>query len=184
MKHSWEGKLTGRVIRRGDANESTWPPDFGTLDATPMHVNRETGKVEKGYPKQVKKFGKAPAIVTDGIPAYYHPGACRVTESRSELKAFDNACGTITTDKFQEAPQTRQREIVRQREKDQHEALHKAVAQLENGTAPLTEETRQLCSKKNEIIASACPGLDPFNAVGRITDERGHRFKRRKRKAA
>ena len=182
VKHSWEGRLVNRPTQRGNEKESSWPPDFGTGDKTPFHIDRETGTVKKGYPKRTPKFGKAPAVFADSLnEPFYHHGACKMVDTRSGLRAADRDSGCVTTDRHEpadESPIRRRKEEVR---KDLHEAFRKSVAQLENGTAPLTEEQRALCRRQNEIVAAARPGFDPFNAVGRVTDPAGRRYKKRKR---
>lgn len=129
-------------------------------------------------PRRFQPFGQAPAIITDTIDPYYHPGTCKFVDSKSRLKDMDKACGTITTDKIQPSDSSWRKQKQKELADDHHKALHKAVAQLEAGTAPLTEETRELCTRENHRISSAL-GVDAFNVVGRKNDKRGKRYRRR-----
>lgn len=177
-----EEKICTRVFNYGNEKESSWPPKFGTGGAGIYHIDKSTGELTEGYPKSnIQVFGKAPFVIQDSIEPYYHPAACKVVESRSALKHMDQACGTITTDKLiktDAAGAKRRRD--KERAKDVHESLQKAVAQIDNGTAPLSEETRALCERQNEIITSNT-GIDAFNALGRKTNTKGRRYGKRRR---
>lgn len=141
--------------------------------------DKQTGEFKEGFPPPTHAhFGDAPMIIGDTIDKYYHPGACRWTESRAELQMFDNATGTFTTDKKQTPSDTVQKELLRQRRKDMHECIHKSVAQIDAGTSTLKEETRQLCERQNEIISKAL-NFDAFNVAGRKTNGRGKKYRRR-----
>lgn len=181
--------MTDKIVTRsfifGDEKEAEWPPRYGTGKGGHWYWDKEQGKLIEGYPPATQKFDKAPFVIGDTIEKYYHPGTQRVTESRSELKQFDQACGTITTDKMQPASSSRQKAVMEGLKKDRREALFKSVAQVDNGTAPLSEETRQMCERQNEILAAALPGLDPFNAIGKVTNDKGRRYRKsRKRKSS
>lgn len=171
-------KIQTKVFNYGNEKESEWPPRFGTRETGRFYWDKEKQKFCEGTPPRHPVYDRAPNIITDTIDEYYHPGACTFVDSKSRLRDMDKACGTITTDK--KIPPNKQAKIDRERElaKDRHDALHKAVAQIDAGTAPMTEETRELCKRQNEIVASAMPGLDPFNAVGRRNNKRGKRYKK------
>jgi hypothetical protein len=178
-----EEKIVTRTFQYGDEKESSWPPKYGSRDAGSFYWDKETQTFKRGYPPNPNpKHGTSAAIIMDTIDPYYHPASCTVVESRSRLKMIDKACGTITTDKPIPADPSWQKEREAALKKDRHEALHKAVAQLDAGTAPLSEETREMCRIRNETVSRAL-GIDAFNAAGRINDPRGKRYKRLKRRS-
>ncbi len=177
-------KIQTRVFNYGNECESDWPPVYGVARSEGSFVgywDKETQTFKEGYPPNPNpKYGEAPYVIQDSIEPYKHPAAGVVVDSRSKLNMIDKVCGTITTDKMQSADSSWQRQRRAERLKDSHEALHKAVAQVDAGTAPLSEETRALCEARNAQVADALPGLDPFNAVGRVTNPKGKRFKKTK----
>lgn len=173
-------KIQTRIFQYGDEKESSWPPRFGTGGSGVYHLGKD-GKIKKGCPApEVIPFGKAPYVIQDTIEPYRHPATGRWLESRSALRQEDAATGTITTDKKLAPIPHRQRQLERERRQDGHDALHKAVAQIDAGTAPLTEETKALCEQQNEIIASAT-GWDTFNVAGKKDNPRGKKYRGRKR---
>lgn len=134
--------------------------------------------VEGVPPPQGRIFGQAPYVIQDSITPYYHPAACQVIDSRKALRDVDKACGTITTDKRLPPDPSWAKEQARRRRADLTESLHRAVAAVDSGTAPLTEETRALCDRQNELVSSAL-NFDAFNVVGRKKNAKGKRFRRR-----
>lgn len=172
-----EAKIQTRPFEYGDENESEWPPKYGTGKGGVWYYDKETRTMKEGYPPpKVQKFGEAPYIISDTLrDPYYHPGAQKWTESRSKLNRLDEQTGCITTDKVQPGNKSAVKERERERIKDNHESLHKAVAMVKAGTAPLSEETRELCKLKNEQICNTL-GIDAFNVAG---IKNGRRKKRR-----
>lgn len=176
-------KIRSRVIHRGDPCESAWPPDEPSGDKGVFYFDKETGKSVPGYPPDPNpKLAKAPAIIQDTIPPYYHPSVCRVVESRSQLNMIDKACGTITTDKQQPADPTWQRQRDEERKQDRRQALHKAVGQIDVGTMHLPESVRHACKESNEKW-SRDSGMDCFNVAGRKRNAEGKRYRRYKRQS-
>ena len=94
-------QIRTKIYNSGDENESTWPSQFGTLDRTPFHIDREGKELKKGYPERNVKQGVAPTIILDETTPYYHPATCSWTSSKKQIREFDKATGTITTDKKQ-----------------------------------------------------------------------------------
>lgn len=133
---------------------------------------------ERCPPPRVNHYGDAPMVIEDTTDAYYHPGACRWTESKSEIKQFDRACGTITSDKKLAPDPTWANQQKAARRKDARDSLFRAVEQVDAGTAPMTEETRQLCERQNEILSKAL-NFDAFNVAGRKNNARGKKYRRR-----
>lgn len=177
-----EPKIQTRTFQYGNEKESEWPPKYGTGESGSFYWDPETRKFIKGHPPlKIKQYGQAPYIITDEMQPYYHPKAQMVVDSKSRLRQIDEALGTITTDRYQSPDPSWQKEQERIRRADAKEALHKSVAQVDAGCAPLSEETRAKCAITNDIVSKAL-GIDAFNAVGVINDPRGKRYKQKHRK--
>lgn len=174
------GEIKTRTFNYGNECESEWPPMFGTCQGGYYgHWDKEKKCLVEGPPPPREiKYGEAPMIIMDTIPEYYHPAAETYIDSRSKLRQVDKACGTITTDKLQPADSSYKKELERKRREDIHQSMHKAVAQIDAGTAPLSEETRALCERQNEIVSSAL-NFDAFNVAGRKKNGKGKRFRKR-----
>lgn len=172
--------IKSRIINRGDENESSWPPLMPSENKTPMYFDKETQTMKEGYPPPTfVPHGQAPYYISDTIQPYRHPKTGEITDSKSRLKQIDAATNTITTDKVIKVDSSRDWVRKREASEDRRRAILKSIAQLEAGTAPLTEEQRAICTEKNYAIASQNPGFDPFNCVGRVNDPRGSRYKRK-----
>jgi hypothetical protein len=176
---SKEQKIQTRIFEYGDEKESDWPPKFGTRKAGVYYWDSESQSFKEGYPpRKTNNFGVAPYFIQDSITPYYHPGVCKTIDSRSALAEADKACGTITTDQMIPGDRSVEKKRIKEIKEDHHKALRKAVAQVDAGTAPLSEETRALCERQNEIVSKAL-NFDAFNVVGRKNNPRGKRFKRK-----
>lgn len=172
-------KIIVKPFKAGHEHESSWPPQCGTGGSGIYHFDKNTGRVVEGPPPQREVYDTAPYVIQDSIRPYYHPKACAWVDSRKALKDVDRACGTITTDKMLPADPSEQKRKNAERKKDLHEAMHKAVAQLESGTAPLTDEQKALCAIENERISHKYPNLDPYNCVGKKNDKRGKNYRKK-----
>lgn len=134
---------------------------------TTYHIDEQTGELKQGYPpSKIKTYGKAPYVITDEMKPYYHPAAERVVTSKKKLAELDNLCGTITTDKFQNAPKDPIVRRQKERHQDIHKAFRKAVEQVRSNNVPLSEETRALCRQKDEQLKSTL-GIDAKNILKR-----------------
>lgn len=172
-------KIQTKIFNYGDACEAGCISDFGTRDSGNFYWDKEQQKFIKGFPPpRVEKFGEAPYIITDTIDPYYHPAAEAWTDSKSKINMFDNATGSITTDKPIPGNKNYTERIQRERREDAKRSLRKAVAQVDSGNAPLTEEQRALCTRQNEIVSSAL-NFDAFNVVGKKNDKRGKKYRRK-----
>lgn len=172
-------KIQTRPFQFGNEKEATWPPRFPTCKGGfSGYWDKEKQVFVEGHPPVHQTFDSAPAIITDTIQEYYHPKAGIWVDSKSRLNDIDKALGTITTDKIQPADPTWRKDQERIRKKDAHDALHKAVAQIDAGTALLSEETRALCDIQNGIVSNAL-GMDAYNAVGRKKNAKGKRYRKR-----
>jgi hypothetical protein len=174
-------KIQTRVFNYGNEKESSWPPMFGK-GGSGLYHRGEDGKFHEGLPPpKFQKFGEAPFVIQDTIDAYRHPMTGEVIESRSKLLATDRACGTFTTDKKQDCStirKSREKQLNTERKKDIHEAMRKAVAAIDSGNAPLSEETRHKCELQNQIVSDAL-GFDAFNVCGAKNDKRGKKYRKR-----
>jgi len=142
------------------------------------HYDKALGKVVEGYPvPQHDYFGDAPIFISDTIQPYRHPATGQWTDSRSTLRAIDKATGTITTDKKLAPDSSKARREEERRRQDWKRCMREAVRMVDDGTAPMSEETKALCRRQNEII-SAATGMDAFNVAGRKRDARGKRYRK------
>lgn len=168
-----------RIFNHGDEKESEWPSMFGTGESGHFYWDEEENKLKEGFPPRKTNFyGYAPNIIVDSISPYYHPAAEAYVDSRSKLQKIDKTFGTITTDKKLAPDPREQIERNRRRREDGTRALHRAVAQIDAGTAALTEEQKAKCSLQNEIVSNAL-NFDAFNAAGRKDDPRGKKYRRK-----
>lgn len=175
-------KIQTRPFNYGHEHEAEWPPLMPDQNAQGFvgYWDSESMTFKEGYPPRKNlSFGKAPYVIPDTIEPYRHPATGQTIESRAALRATDKACGTITTDKKLDPDPSWQKSRWDAIHKDRKEAMHKAVSAIDNGTAPLTEETRALCAQDNERMSKAL-GMDCFNVAGRKKDERGKRFRGRR----
>lgn len=171
--------IRSRTIKRGDPCESSWPSDHGTVEhGFTGHWCRETNKFVEGPPPAREVFSQAPAIITDDMKPTYHHGVCRKIDSKSQWKKIDKALGLSTSDRFEPASKAPLREHRRKLQQDRHEALRRAVAAVDAGEAPLSEEVRAKCAAENERLSNIL-GVDLFNVAGRKNDKRGKRYRRR-----
>lgn len=172
------GKIMNRPHKGGDEKESRWPPVTPKGDTGTFYWDKEKRKFIEGYPPSKNhKFGEAPYVIQDTMDKQYHPAACKWTDSRQDWEDMDKACGTFTSGKKQPPDPTWHNEQKKKRHKDIREAMQKSIAQLDSGTAPLTEETREMCKRQNEILASA--GFKPYNVAGKKNNKKGRKNGRR-----
>ena len=167
-----------RPISTEDEKASSWPPLEPSRKAGFFWWNPDTQAFQDTPVNKVQKFGEAPNIITDSMEDYRYPVTGEVIDSKSKLKRLDKLHGTISTDKKLPPDPTWQNDQRKARDKDRKDALHKAVAQIDAGTAPLTEEVRELCAKENERVSKAL-NFDAFNVAGRKNDRRGKKYRRR-----
>ena len=172
-------EIKTKIFNRGDSCESTWPSDYGTRESGRWYWDESKQKMVKGNPPiRHEKSADAPMIIMDSIDPYYHPAAGIWVESRSQLAMCDKATGSITTDKLIPADSSQKKAREAARRKDLTECLHKAVALVDSGNAPLTEEVRQLCERQNELTSQRL-NFDAFNVAGRKTNGKGKKYRRK-----
>lgn len=141
------------------------------------YFDKETQTLVEGYPPdKFPKYGEAPFVIQDSMSPYYHPASCTWVDSKSALRDIDRACGTVTSDKKIPPNKYREQYLKEERKKDMHNAIRKAVNDIDNNMAPLTEDVKEKCRQENERI-SRLTGLDAFNVAGK---KNGRRNKRRK----
>lgn len=163
-------RIIGKPIKKGDRCEAKWLQDSIADDFKEGYswFDPITKTFSDQIPERLltKKFGQAPVFMSDVMEPYYHPAAQKVVESRSELKELDEKFNTITTDKKLPPDPTKKRLAAKARKEHNMQALKDAVEMVEAGTAPLTDEFKQLCQKRNEMISKQL-GIDAQNIVGR-----------------
>lgn len=150
----------------GNEKEGSWPSLYGTGEKGPFYVD-EFGQTHPGYPPPRNvKFGDAPFVMSDSITPFYHHGAGKMVESRSELKAVDSACGTITSDRRVEPSSVKRERLAKEAKAKRIEHLKEVVQLVDSGNAPLTDDLKQRCKLENERISKQT-GIDAFNVAGR-----------------
>jgi len=175
-------KIKSKILQRGHEHESDWPPIYGEGSRGCFWYDTEAKCMTQEPPARPISYGCAPAIIQDTLKtAYYHPGACKWTESRSELNALDQKTGTITTDKKIPPSPTQKRQRDYERLQDIKEAQQKAIAAIDNGSAKISEETQAICDEENERITKAT-GVDAFNIAGKKRNDKSRRLRKYVRK--
>ena len=123
------------------------------------YIDEKTKKLVEGYPpKKYRTYGTGPIFISDSMPAQYHEGAKMVIESRSAWRHADKMTGSLTLSRNEfnapgMQPPDHTAEEKRQRREDIRQARMRAVAAVKNGTAPLTDDQKQICKNNDEIIS-------------------------------
>lgn len=111
----------------------------------------------------------------DSMTPYKHPATGLWVDSKSALRNMDEATGTITTDRKLPPDPTRKQRERAERKAERMDELKRIVAQIDNGTAPLTDEMKARCKQENERITKAT-GFDAFNVAGKKDNKDGKRI--------
>lgn len=159
-------EIRSKVPSYGHKNEGSWPPMEPQGERGFFWVG-DDGKITDEPPRRpIKIYDKAPYIITDEIDPFYHHAAKTIVTSKAKIRDIDRVCGTITSDKL--LPPDPSEAIARKkaRDKDKLESVKKAIAQLRNGTAPLTEEKREQCRRMDEALSHKL-GWDTSKALRR-----------------
>lgn len=130
-------------------------------------------------PPEFVPYGQAPMYISDSMPPYRHPATGVTVDSRSALRAMDKATGSITTDKHQAPNRNHGKELERRRREDLRKCLLESVAKIDSGNSGLSEETRAMCERQNEVTSAAL-GIDAFNVAGRKANAKGKRYRKRR----
>lgn len=170
--------IMSRPISTEDEKASDWPPAEPSKKTGIFFWNPETNTFQEDPYHKIQRFGYAPAIHIDSMDPYRFPVTGETIDSKSKLKRLDKLHGTITTDKKIAPDPTWQNDQRKARDVDRKNARHKAIAQLDAGTAPLPEEVREICSRENERISKAL-NFDAFNVAGKKNDKRGKKYRRK-----
>jgi hypothetical protein len=161
-------KIRTRTFEYGNEKESSWPPTYGTSNGKGFsgYWDAETQSFKEGYPPpRVQPLGQAPMYFSDVMEAQRHPKTGEVVESRSRWQAIDKATGCVTTG-VNESPSIKRRKNQREEDARWIHDIKKAAAMIDAGTAPLSERTREMCKRQNELVSSTT-GLDASNVLGR-----------------
>lgn len=141
------------------------------------YLDEETLELKEGFPPlKIKVYGRAPMFLSDGMRPTCHPATGQVIESRKKWAETDKITGCITLPKH-EPPRDLSRERAEKEKVKRKEAMLKAVAQIDAGTAPLNEEQRALCRIQNDIVSDAL-GFNAHDVVGRKNSESGKKYRR------
>lgn len=152
-------KIRSRVHNYGHEKESSWPPKYGTLDKTPMYIDRNTGELKAGYPPPREVHDVAPMVIFDSMPKEYHQGVGREIESRKEWERADQEAGTVTFGKKEDAaPKVDKANKARAERTERRKAIKETVQHWNENP----EQMKQILNhrkREQEIIAKKS-GLD------------------------
>lgn len=137
--------------------------------------NKATRKMVDGDPPQEPKFGEAPFVSMGTIRPQRHPMTGEVIDSVRKWDETDRITGCHTSGTRQVVKRKERSEEDIKRDLDQ--AMERAINDIDNGTAPLSEEMKAACAKRNEEITKRC-GFDAFNALGKKNGNRRSKAKR------
>jgi hypothetical protein len=144
-----------------------------------FYWDKEKQAMVEGYPPQPKKYAQAPYVIGDTIDAYYHPGAGVWVESKAALRDMDRATGCITSDKLIPANPKNYHQNKKEIEEDIHNAVCRAVEEIDSGRRQFSEEEKVYFAKENERLSKEY-NFDAFNVAGKKNDTRGKRARKRK----
>lgn len=126
--------------------------------------DKETQTFKEGYPPDPNpKFGQAPIVTMGTITPMRHPGTGQIIDNVRDWDLADKMSGTYTTTKREAVRRPDRSAEIR---RDMDEAFEKAIADVDNGNAPLTEEMKAKCKEQNEFLSKQL-GIDAQNAFGR-----------------
>lgn len=152
-------KIRSRVHNYGHEKESSWPPRFGTLDKTPMYIDRDTGELKPGYPPPREVHDTAPYVIFDSIKPEYHQGAGRIIESKSEWNLADKEHGTITFGNKEEAtPKVDKANKIKAERKERKAAIKQTIERWQQNPEEMSQKLKRRQQEQQEVAAKS--GLD------------------------
>lgn len=174
-------KIRTRTFQYGNEKESEWPPIFGTAKGQGFqgYWDIETQSFKEGRPpNRNHKFGDAPMYISDEMPETRHPKTGEMVSSRSKWNQIDKATGCFTTGSKEDSGAIKKKKNIEAEDRDMLNRIDRAVAMIDDGTAPLSEKTRELCKQENERLSSTL-GFDAGNVLGRNKNARTKRYSRK-----
>jgi hypothetical protein len=171
-------KIMSRPITSGHEHESEWPPREAAAEPGRYYWDAATRTFKRGHkPDTTPRYGEAPLVSTGNLTPQRHPMTGEVIDNLQKWEAADKATGCFTSGSDERAPD-RRAEHARKRQEDYRQAREKAIAQIDNGTAPLTEETRELCRIQNDVVSNAL-NFNAHDVVGRKDSRNGKRLRKK-----
>lgn len=174
-------KIQTKTFNYGNEKESAWPPKYGTNEGRGYHgyFDSERGEfVEGDPPSRTANRGKAPMFISDTMPETRHPGTGEVVDSRSRWQAIDKKNGWVTTGSKEDTGTTKRHRDIKAEDADMIGRIKRAVNDIDNGTAPLSEKFREQAKRQDELISSHL-GFDAGNVLGRRRNGRTKRYSRK-----
>lgn len=157
-------EIKSRVFQYGDEKESSWPPRFGTGEHGIFHIDKETGKLKKGYAPREEKLGEAPLVFFDDIKPTRHPYTGNVITTKKAWDQENAASGCIECKEPIEPKKTDMKKL----KADYDQALERAIWQCDNGEGLGSRDPA--AGKYFEIADKAVSeklGFDASNVLGR-----------------
>lgn len=120
---------------------------------TLYYFDKTLNKMIEGYPPNPNpKFGTAPCVIFDSMPAQYHEAAGRVIESRSEWELADKQYNTITFGSIKDAKV--KVDLANKEKKKKAEYRKASLTALEKWRANPKEEKQKLQKRQEEQMAT------------------------------
>jgi hypothetical protein len=171
-------KIQTRPFQYGNEKESDWPPEMPEGRGFSGYWDSDLGKFVEGRPpRKTKKYGEAPMYISDVMPETRHPGSGEVVDSRSRWNRIDKANGWVTTGSFEDTGVTKKRYDPLNDHQSYLDRIDRAVTMIDDGTAPLSEKTREQARQTDEILSSTL-GFDAGNVLGRKKNGRTRKYRR------
>ena len=135
------------------------------MASTLYYWDKKEGCLKEGYPPpavEFPRYGEAPLYISDEMRPCRHPMTGQVIESRKAWAQTNKATGCIDCSE----PIHKKERSKEEKDKDWMQAMEKAIAQVDSGTAPLSEAQREACKRHNEAVSKEY-GIDANNILGR-----------------
>lgn len=151
--------IKSRVFNSGNEKEADWPPQFGTLDKTPMYFDKEKGCMVEGYPPPREVFGVAPMVIFDSMDEQYHHGVCRPISSRKEWQEADRESNSATVSPEDWKRNSERREALKRKQefelaKDRRRASIEAVRAFRENREGFEQKMRQRAAEQEQMAES------------------------------
>ncbi len=115
-------------------------------------------------PPQEPRYGKGPMIRMDQMTnPYRHPMTGRIVDTWSALEAENRKSNCSSLGAGEKVP--KKSKDTKAIDKDWDHAIDRAIWAIDNGEAPLSEKTRELCRQHDETLGNTL-GFDAANITG------------------
>jgi hypothetical protein len=138
-----------KTMKRGDPKEATWLSDYGTGERGFFHLDKESKKLKKGFPKREYTTAEVHAVIQDTIDPIESMAVQEklVFESKSAYRrhlkehGFVEAYGEVKKPKVVDK-EAKRREI--------REEVEKAYYDIKYDRIPISEKERHLCKQEQQ----------------------------------